>query len=137
MQSRLQSRIDDELGKKVGGANHFDAYFVEITDGMKHDVQSQLVERRQHEKGRGLDRASVGKTALREFDHLEFLDGRLMVAPGKSVLKRLNTLLKDRHDVQVTPKRLVLQFEPAEIPSEMRTILRRLEAFAAAPVPKP
>lgn len=105
----------------------------EITDSMKHQVQSQVVERRQDfERGSKTDRATISKAALREFDSTwESLEGRLELAPGKEVLKIFNTNLRARHDVQVTPRRLMLEFTASELPGELRTVLRLLNTFAA------
>jgi hypothetical protein len=106
-----------------------------ITDSLKHQTHSQLLERRQDfERGSGKDRATVAKAAMAEFDHAwATLDARLEIVGGKAALKALNQVLKADYDVQLTPKRLILFFELPDIPGEMRTVLRTLDSFAKPP----
>ena len=119
-------------GKGISSAATAAELLTEITDLMKHDTQSQLVERRvDFERGSRKDRATIAKPALAEFDERwSSLEGRLEMVAGKKAVARLNTVLKERYGIQLTPKRIIPLFEVAEVPLEMRTVLRKLDSFA-------
>lgn len=104
-----------------------------ITEDMKNDVNAQVIERQvAHIKTTKphLDRASIHKEALDEFDRIWANDSsRIAVIPGKAVLSRLNAHLQEHYSVSLTPKQIVQAMHLNEIPEEIHLLLETLERF--------
>lgn len=102
-----------------------------ITEGMKNRVAAQLVARRKnHEKRQqaGLDEATITERAMNDFD-AKWNDPvrRLDLVPGKEVLATLNSDLQRQAGVHLTPAQIIEGYSAAEIPEEMRTLIKALD----------
>jgi AAA domain, putative AbiEii toxin, Type IV TA system/AAA ATPase domain len=101
----------------------------DITDVLKAEVLSQFVAKRcAYFRGSGLDQATISAEAIRRFDHQwQDLDSRLLIVPGKEILRQLRQSIKEQYGVTLTDHRLVSAFRRKDIPADMLDLLAKLE----------
>ena len=102
-----------------------------ITEEYKFDIAAQII-------GKHLDfTRSTGKdtsTIIKEvFDYIENmwmdLETRLVLVPGKKVLRRLRENLKTHYSINLTDIRIIDEFRSDEIPQDLTKLLRNLNVF--------
>ena len=102
-----------------------------ITDEMRDGAESQFLTRYQeygNSTRRGTDPSTLTKEALSHFrDRWSTLSGRLDLVSGKEVLRRLNRMLQAEGRRALTVGHLATQISEAEIPVELRALLKQLE----------
>ncbi len=100
-----------------------------ITDALKAEVLSQFVAKRcAYFRGSGLDQATISAEAIRWFDQQwQDLDRRLLIVPGKDVLRQLRQCVKEQYSVTLTDHRLVSAFRRKDIPTDLLDLLAKLE----------
>ncbi|MGD9676410.1 MAG: ATP-dependent endonuclease, partial [Candidatus Bipolaricaulia bacterium] len=105
-----------------------------ITDEMKYEVQAQFQEkRRPYAKSAdpSLDDTSIAVALLEQFDEAwGKFDRRLALVPGKAVLGKLRSQIHASCGVNISANSIIDCMTAAEVPEEMREMLRRLEEFA-------
>ncbi len=102
-----------------------------VTDAYKDSVQGQYVGRRvEYLRKTGKDASTLVAEALADFERRwRELDTRLEMVPGKTVLADVRKLLQDRYSVSMTDYRIISAYRPAEIPSDLREFLTKLDEF--------
>ena len=103
-----------------------------ITDEYKDYVISQLVGKRVDflRKTRE-DTAKVTTEVLKAVESMwGKLETRLTLVPGKEVLKRFRERLTASHSVNLTDIRIIDEFRPDEIPTDLRKLLVGLNEFS-------
>lgn len=103
----------------------------EITQPLKGDVIAQLMARR-HEfaKPKGIDFSSIYKDEMSRFEiRWANIESRLTLVPGKEVLRQFRQRVQDAYGVTLTDARIVESLRKEDIPSDMRELLVKLDAF--------
>ena len=81
-----------------------------------------------------LDEATINEQGLADFERRWTSSvERFAMIPGKEALGAVNQELQERYGVSVTPTAIVDAMEPAEIPAEMRTLIKALVDFSSLP----
>jgi energy-coupling factor transporter ATP-binding protein EcfA2 len=105
-----------------------------VTEEFRVDVESQVVSAEVDyglQKKRGTDRTTLTRVALTSFaSRWNDLDQRLDWVPGKEVLARLNEVLQPLVGINVTPTRIVGAIAVDDIPREIRSLVKELDAFS-------
>ena len=107
-----------------------------LSDSMKHDVAAQYQTRGvefQKRQTPAIAIPTLTARAMGEFDNLwSGLATRLALVPGKELLSRLNNHLQNTYKIAITPRQIIAQFQVAEIPQEIRTVVEQLELLRRA-----
>ena len=102
-----------------------------ITEEVRETAESQFLTRyveHGRKERRGTDESTLNKEALAQFrERWSSLPGRLHLVSGKEVLRRLNQALQAEGRKALTIGHLATQMTGAEIPPELRTLLRQLD----------
>lgn len=134
----LRKAIDRRLlerARRVGNAIKFkdDVLQVleQVTAPLKTAVGGQYVAKyAQFEMTRrkGVEPAVVAAEAMERFENGWMkLETRLNLVSGKEVLSLLNQYLQSNYQISIAPLQVVGEFDEAEIPREMQTLVRRLD----------
>ncbi len=119
---RQESPVREE---EVG--NLLDSITEEIRETAESQFLTRYVEYGRKER-RGTDESTLNKEALAQFrERWSSLPGRLNLVSGKEVLRRLNKKLQGEDRKALTIGYLASQMTGAEIPPELRTLLRQLD----------
>lgn len=104
---------------------------LEITDGLRDDVQSQLIAcRTNYLRGSGKDIAVITRETLTWFSpRWEDLALRLVLVPGKEVLRMLREKLQTMLGVSLTDARIVEAMHKDDVPLDLRQLLVALDDF--------
>ncbi len=102
-----------------------------VTDAYKGSVQGQYVGRRvEYFRRTGKDASTLVAEAIADFERKwQELDTRLEMVPGKAVLADVRKLLQDRYSVSMTDYRIISAYKPAEVPSDLKEFLTKLDEF--------
>jgi hypothetical protein len=104
----------------------------------KSYVAAQLLaSRRKFERSHSpnVHEATVNQAALEDFDACwKDADGRLKIVPGKEALSYVNHCLQTQYGVSITPTAIIDAMAMAEIPAEVQTLLKEVDAFASTKV---
>ena len=102
-----------------------------ITEDVRETAESQFLTRYVEygrKERRGTDESTLNKEALAQFrERWSSLPRRLDLVSGKEVLRRLNQALQAEGRRALTIGHLASQMTEAEIPPELRTLLRQLD----------
>ena len=135
--SRAIERRLAEQKKRTGSELSFEEdvkkLLISLTDTMKNKIQAKyLAKRRPFEKSiaKGLDDSTIDEHLMSEFDsEWSDQDRRLMLIPGKETLAELNRYLQSKYSITISHGFIVSCFHLPEIPSEMITLIERIEEF--------
>jgi hypothetical protein len=97
----------------------------------KGKIQAQYIAKRQEFMRRSpRDQASIADDAISIFEgQWDDVTNRMRVVPGKSVLAALRAELADAYAVNLTDHRIVSEFRDDEVPTDLRTMLDRLDRY--------
>lgn len=103
----------------------------QVTRGWKEGCQAQYIAKRvDFFAGRRKDTSTIAGEAIRAFeDKWSAVGTRVEVIPGKSILAALRDKIQEHYKVALTDHRIVAAFQPDEIPDDLASLLRDLEAF--------
>lgn len=106
-----------------------------ITDPLRDEVQSQLIARRTtYLRSSGRDVADLTRETLLWFaPRWADLPTRLMLVPGKDVLKSFREKVQALLGTALTDARIVEALHRDEIPADMQELLRNIDAFRKLP----
>lgn len=106
----------------------------QLTKDLKATTQGQYVGKYlEYNKGSGRDAATLSAEAITRFESKwTALETRLEIVPGKEILRKLRAFIHDRWSVSLSDLRIIDEFRPAEIPSDMVDLLTTLEAYRTA-----
>lgn len=111
----------------------------EISDSFKHKTQAQIQSNRlKFEKSLNpkTDESTIIEAILKEFEiKWQELSEKLKIVPGKEFLSTLNTRLQKDYKITVTPANIVSATQRNEIPSEIVTLISKIEEFRKQPIP--
>ncbi len=108
----------------------------DISNPLRAEVQSQYIAKRIDFFGAsGKDRSTITQEAIEIFDHKWNDDQlRLHVVPGKMILSRLFSRIQDDYKVNLTPAKIIARMREAEMPGDLRRILRAVDYFRSRTV---
>lgn len=107
------------------------AVLEDISEQFRDDVISQLVGKRtDFLQGTKKDSVTITREVIEEvtvkWDNLET---RLILIPGKKVLKRFRERIMESYSINLTDTRIVDAFSPDEVPNDMKKLIYDLEDF--------
>ena len=83
-----------------------------------------------NERGTKLDQSTIIEQANRRFEaDWDILERRLVLAPGKDVLARLNDILQQKHKITITETMTIDQMSKTETNPDFLTTLDDLDFF--------
>lgn len=104
-----------------------------ITDSLRVEVLSQRTSREveyRKKKSPGIHVSTLNSEAITEFERRwSTLEGRLTIVPGKVVLQDLRDKISNSYGVSLTNSRIIGAMKDSEIPSDLKDLLEKLEAF--------
>jgi energy-coupling factor transporter ATP-binding protein EcfA2 len=134
----LQRTADHEMaGRQERGSVNVLAMFEEVCDSMKQDLMDAYVAGRTAANAPGMPDAGESRDGLRK----EFADAwakpstRKALLPGTLVLGALNRRLHADFGTTLTHAQIVARFEVDEVPRDLLTFLRELDAFRRKALP--
>jgi hypothetical protein len=141
----LQRAIEDAIrerrtrtGEVVGKIETTEALLSEVTNPMKTDSLGQYVQSRV--ESLRASRRQAATVTIETIDWFEAkwrnMDSRMEVVPGKKTLSALRTILQGRYSIGLTDGRIIASIRPDEIPSDLAGVLRALDNFRKARVPR-
>jgi hypothetical protein len=142
----LQRALEDAIherrtrtGEVAGQIETVETLLSTVTEPMKNDALGQYVQSRVEFLCPGRRHAATITTeTIKWFDEKwRNMDSRMEVVPGKKTLSTLRTILQDRYSVGLTDGRIVASIRQEEIPSDLSDLLRALDNFRKARVPRP
>ena len=103
----------------------------DISEQFRDDVISQLVGKRtDFLQGTKKDSVTITREVIEEvtvkWDNLET---RLILIPGKKVLKRFRERIMESYSINLTDTRIVDAFSPDEVPNDMKKLIYDLDDF--------
>ncbi|WP_151735193.1 ATP-dependent nuclease [Paenibacillus tengchongensis] len=103
----------------------------DITSSIKIDVQSQyLAKRAEYLRNSRLDQATINKQSMEIFeDKWKNIDTRMMIVPGKEVLKMLKAELQSEYTISLTDFKIIDEFTEHDFPNDLCNLLNRLDQF--------
>ncbi|SEQ34395.1 Predicted ATPase [Solimonas aquatica] len=137
----LQRAVDKQLSQRAKRSGtsapilrSVQDYLTEITDSERLNTQSQYVakELEFHQKS-SIDKSTLHKQAMQEFEaKWDDIHQRMSIVPGKEVIRRLRERLQTDAGINLTDYQIVDEFEPEEVPADMKRLLAELEKFRLA-----
>lgn len=124
-QKTMRQGTVTKLGKSL------EAYLQELSEPYRNDMQSQFISKHlAFHASSGIDIGAVSKQLLHEFEQNWLdLDRRMIIAPGKLVLKALRESLKADLGINLTLVQIVDEFRATDIPADLVSFLRQLDYF--------
>jgi len=103
----------------------------EITDGYRDVVLSQLMAKRwEYWRPTGRDLADINRETIAWFEgQWNDLEKRLVIVPGKEVLRDMRTRLQIGIGLSLTEARIVEAMRRDEIPKDLEVLLRQIDEF--------
>ena len=122
----------------VGEVETVEALLSEVTDPMKAAALGQYADSRvRFLKSATRHPATITTETVEWFeDRWRTMSSRVEIVPGKKALSALRKLLQDRHSIGLTDGRIIASIRPDEIPVDFVDMLRALDDFRKAPVPR-
>lgn len=107
-----------------------------IINEMRDDTSDAITAKYQDWFARaGADRQTQVREARRRFnERWQTLEGRLLMVPGKEVLRRLRERVARAHRLTLTDTRIIDAMHLDEIAPTLTALIGRIEAFRTAPV---
>lgn len=102
-----------------------------ITIPLKNKTQAQYIEKRaKYLEGTKQDRATITTETIKLFESKwESIDTRMEIVPGKDVLKKLREEIQSKYGVNITDFRIIDEFRPSDIPTDLCDLIKRLEEY--------
>jgi len=132
---RVMEKQLDQKNKRQGTltvpTKTVEQYLTEITESERIDAQSQYVAKKlSHHKHSVKDASTLSKQAIQEFEK-KWTDIRLRmsIVPGKSVLRALRDTVQSDLGINLTDIQIIDEYRETEIPSDLKALISRLEAF--------
>lgn len=135
IQKALEKSIDDNnrrSGIKPSPNIELVAALLEkITNPMENEVFAQYIaKKRKWNEHSPIDESTIVKQTKDWFDSKwENINTRLEIVPGKEVLSKLRTEVQAKYGVTLTDSRIINEFDAENIPLDLKSLLRKLEAF--------
>lgn len=119
------------IEKNIIADESIDVILDKITMEIKASTQGQYVSKYlEYNKGSGKDAGTLSTEAINRFEtKWEALDTRVEIVPGKTVLRNLRSYIHSKWSVSLTDVRIIDEFKPIEIPSDLIDLLNTLEAY--------
>lgn len=134
----LQRVLDKQLAAKrkrnsvaISPTKTIEQYLIEITENGKIDSQSHYVGQKItfHKKSEK-DTSTLSKQVLQEFEKKwADLQTRMMIVPGKMVLRLLREVVQADLGVNLTDIQIIDEYREHEIPDDMKALVTRLDVF--------
>lgn len=104
-----------------------------ITSPYKIDLQGQYVgkyvEYMKSKKSHD-DASTLTAKALQDFEvKWNEIDNRMKIVGGKQVLKDIRSQVSEKWSVTLTDIRIIDEFQPTDIPEDMRDLIQKIEAY--------
>ena len=113
---------------------------LEVTDKMKSNTAVQLMSTGEKYLKRvkpGVDSATINEIILRDFETAwPHLDERLEIVPGKKCLSAVNEYLQNRYSISLTESFIISSMNRNEMPSDLLSLLQKLETFRSTRPPE-
>lgn len=108
-------------------------YLYEITEELKLEAQSQYIGKRiAYNQGSGKDSGTISHEAIKVFEELwSDINSRMEIAPGKTALRSLRAKVQEDYNVNLSDVQIIDEFDLAEIPKDLCSLIDDLEAFRA------
>jgi energy-coupling factor transporter ATP-binding protein EcfA2 len=124
-------------GNETPDAGEIESLVLEKTDELRDNTIDRVAERFAADTFRFTDARVAIKTANEEArvvmdSQWGSLNERLRVVSGKTLLGALRASIQERYTVSFGNERLAEEFEPDEVPSELKDALERIAALVAA-----
>ena len=102
-----------------------------LTNEVKTDCQGQYVSRHcKYHQSSGRDQATLTSEALSRFESKwTALDTRMVLVPGKKILKAFRQRCQSEWGITLTDIRLIDSFQKEDIPSDLMELLAALNAY--------
>lgn len=128
--SQLEAKIK-RSGTSISSPKSVQQYLLEITEGVRLDVQSQyLAKKLEFHKRTGKDASTLSKQAIHEFEQKwSDIRTRMSIVPGKIILRALRDAVQTDLGVNLTDIQIIDGYRESEIPADMRALIARLDAF--------
>ncbi|HYG24078.1 MAG TPA: hypothetical protein VEH04_14960 [Verrucomicrobiae bacterium] len=111
---------------------------LELTEGLKNKVQSQLVTARQAFERRihpGTHPSNISEAAMNEFDaQWSVWAGRVKLVSGKEVLTMLNRYLQSVGLPALTPLSIIDAMQRSDVPREIVEIIDKIAEMKTTPL---
>ena len=121
------------LGESTVQTKTIHQYLSEITESERLDCQSKYVGKKldyHRSKGSGKDLSTLSKQAMQDFEaKWSNMPQRLAIAPGKAVIRALRDAVQQDLGVNLTDFQIIDEYKPQEIPGELLTLIKQLDAF--------
>lgn len=130
MEKQLDQK-DKRQGTLTVPPKTVEQYLAEITEAERIDAQSQYVAKKlAHHKRSEKDASTLSKQAIQEFER-KWADirVRMTIVPGKSVLRALRDAVQIDLGINLTDIQIIDEHRETEIPSDLKALIARLEAF--------
>ena len=128
--------IGTRQGESPASEEEMEQLLASITGELRDTAESQFLTRYVEfgrKERRGTDESTLNKEALAQFrERWSTLTQRLDLVSGKEVLRRLNTALQSKGRKALTVGHLATHMTEAEIPLELKALLRQLDQLLAS-----
>lgn len=134
LQRVLEKQLDTKskrTGTVASSSKTIAQYLIEITEEKRLDTQAQYVAKKlDFHKSSGKDNSTLSKHAFQEFEKKwSDIQTRMYIVPGKIVLRALREAVQTDLGVNLTDIQIIDEYRGDEIPSDMKALIDRLEAF--------
>jgi predicted ATP-dependent endonuclease of OLD family len=134
LQRVMEKQIDQKdrrQGTHTIPSKTVEQYLGEITEAERIDAQSQYVAKKlAFHKRSEKDASTLSKQALQEFEKKwENIRTRMSIVPGKAVLRALRDKVQTDLGINLTDIQIIDEYHETEIPSDIKALITRLEAF--------
>lgn len=128
---RTALRSSGKTGIHVPATTDIEKMLDDITRPIRTEIAGQFVAKRcAFFRSSGADQATIAAKAVERFDRQwKRLETRLLIVPGKEVLKRLRERVQEEYGITLTTQRIITAFRKEEIPADLKGLLDRLESF--------
>jgi energy-coupling factor transporter ATP-binding protein EcfA2 len=110
-----------------------------LAEGLKNQVQARIVAGRQQferDSKSGLHAVTISEAAMNEFDQKwQTVGNRMKIVPGKEVFSALNSHLKAKYKIALSPIFVVECFNRDEVDPQVVSLLGKLDALRKEDVP--
>ena len=131
---KLIAERERRTAETIGRVETVEEILDRITEDQRANVQGQYIGKYcEYNKSGGKDQATLSSEAISRFDDKwKSLETRLEIVPGKNTLRNLRAYVNEKWSVSITDIRIIDEFLPAEIPSDLMELLKTLEAYRTA-----
>lgn len=132
---RVLGKLLDEKERRTSISVERDETVIDILDRITQEIktktQGQYIGKYcVYNKSSGIDQSTLSADAIDRFNNKwQSLDTRLEIVPGKTTLRNLRTYINNKWSVSLTDIRIIDEFKPAEIPSDLMELLKTLDEY--------